>query len=354
MSGPKGRNSLAQANGLGLQVITVSCGLKGRDNARPVSRTFSAGIMPDSLPSPLGRAEGTRPVGPPNDNNPIILMSTPKKKASTSHRLRFLVTAGPTIEDIDPVRFISNRSTGKLGIAIVAAAIRLGHRATLVHGPVAESILDTLPRSSRLRTVPVRSTREMYLAVMKQARNVDVVIMNAAVADYTPVKVASIKLKKNGKRQLSLRLSPTIDILYRLGRLKKKLKIRVLIGFALETGMGQTGRQQRKSREMEALRKLKDKNLDAIVLNTPMAMGAEKSDFTVFLAGAGRREDYSSMSKADFARVVVKLARSVHACAMAGRGGFGTKVQDARLYNAWVKTQGLHNCKLGGGRPARL
>ena len=71
MSGPKGRNSLAQANGLGLQAITASCGLKGRVNVRPLSRTFSAGILPDRLPSPLGWADGTQPVGPPN-NNPMI------------------------------------------------------------------------------------------------------------------------------------------------------------------------------------------------------------------------------------------------------------------------------------------
>lgn len=194
-------------------------------------------------------------------------------------RKTFLITAGPTIEDIDPVRFISNRSTGKMGIAIAAAALKNGHAVILVHGPVSDAVLEKLPRTPALTRVPVRSAAGMHKAVMKHARRANVVIMNAAVADYTPAASSPVKLKKSA-HSLTLKLHPTVDILKELGAKKPKLGF-FLIGFALETGSGHSPAQRRTSQLKEARRKLRDKNLDAIVLDSPHAMGADRSDFTI-------------------------------------------------------------------------
>jgi phosphopantothenoylcysteine decarboxylase / phosphopantothenate---cysteine ligase len=221
-------------------------------------------------------------------------------------KLTFLITAGPTIEDIDPVRFISNRATGRLGVAMADAVLRAGHRAEFIHGPLSDSVLRSVPRSRRLRTVAVRSAGQMHRAVMQSASRVDVIIMNAAVADYTPVRVAGSKLKKSG-RTLILRLKPTVDILRKLGRRRRGF---VLIGFALESGVGTTAQERRLSRMREARRKLETKNLDAIVLDTPGAMGAERADFTV-IERAGATWHFEGLSKARLAAFLVALGEKL-------------------------------------------
>lgn len=236
-------------------------------------------------------------------------------------KLTFLITAGPTVEDIDPVRFISNRATGRLGVAMADAALRAGHHVQFIHGPLSDSVLRNIPRSRRLRAVAVRSAGQMHRAVMQSVRRADVVIMNAAVADYTPVRVSEAKLKKSG-RVLVLRLKPTVDILRELGRRAvfsplKRGRQRgggrfVLIGFALESGTGKTARERRLSRMREARRKLQKKNLDAIVLDTPHAMGAERADFTV-LERAGASWHFEGLSKARLAAFLVGLGEKLSA-----------------------------------------
>jgi phosphopantothenoylcysteine decarboxylase / phosphopantothenate---cysteine ligase len=160
---------------------------------------------------------------------------------------RVVVSAGPTAEDIDPVRLLTNRASGKMGYAMAVSAQRFGAEVTLVSGPT------RLPDPPFLKTERVRSAREMMSAVVSAAENADVVVMAAAVADARPENVAQQKIKKE-KLGSEIRLVPTEDILASLGRLKRG---RVLIGFAAET----TGLAD------NAMDKLRRKNLDAIVAN---------------------------------------------------------------------------------------
>jgi len=226
-----------------------------------------------------------------------------------ARKLTLLITAGPTIEDIDPVRFISNRATGKLGVALARAAVNKGHRAILVHGPINDSVLKSLPHAKGLTAIAVRSAADMHAAVMKNISRADAVVMSAAVADFTPADVSGVKLKKASSGMV-LRLKPTIDILKTLGHKKSRGGKFALIGFALETGSGRTVAERKAARVSEAKRKLRDKNLDAIVLDTPHAMGAEAGDFTVISRDESVRQ-FRAMSKSDFANVLVALARSI-------------------------------------------
>ncbi len=227
--------------------------------------------------------------------------------------MNILITAGPTIEDIDPVRFISNRASGKLGVELAAAALKAGHRATLVHGPVGDTVnaaIAKLARNKRATIVPVRSAAEMHRAVMAHLRGADGVIMSAAVADFTPASFSVSKLKK-AKQGLILTLKPTVDILRDVGRRKGKRSTPVLIGFALETGTGRTSQQRRASQTSEALRKLRDKNCDAIVLDSPKAMGASDGDFRILFRD-GSELDCTGMSKMALAGELVKLVAAMH------------------------------------------
>lgn len=159
----------------------------------------------------------------------------------------FLITAGPTREYLDPVRFFSNPSSGKMGYALASAARDAGASVILVSGPVALRP----PKGARL--IRVESAQEMYREVTRCYRDADIVIMAAAVADYRPEKCLSKKMKK-GRSALSLRMVRTPDILASLGEKKRK---RLLVGFAAETG----------SLVREARRKMGEKNLDMIVAN---------------------------------------------------------------------------------------
>lgn len=168
---------------------------------------------------------------------------------------KILITAGPTYQAIDPVRFIGNFSTGKMGIAIANEAVRQGAEVHLVLGPSAEKNID-----NKIHLHKVVSAQQMYEAAVAQFETCDMAILAAAVADYTPAEVAPQKIKKKGDK-LTLTLIPTIDILASLGKLKTTQK---LIGFALET-----------ENEVEnAQIKLQKKNLDAIVLNSLRDKGA--------------------------------------------------------------------------------
>ncbi len=168
---------------------------------------------------------------------------------------KVLVTAGPTYESIDPVRFVGNHSTGKMGIAIATELQKRGAEVFLVLGPSVVSI------PLNMNVVRVKSAAEMFTACISVFDKVDIAVMSAAVADYTPVTVASEKIKKS-ENQFSIELKKTADILKHLGSIKKEGQL--LIGFALETN----------NEKNHALKKLSEKNADLIVLNSLNDRGA--------------------------------------------------------------------------------
>ena len=169
---------------------------------------------------------------------------------------KLLITAGPTHEAIDPVRFIGNRSTGQMGYRLAEEAAKLGMTVTLVSGPSNE-VLTT----EQVKLVKVTSAREMHDACMEVFTEQDVVIMSAAVADYTPSEVADNKIKKS-EGDMKIELQRTQDILGAMGTQKKDSQ--VLVGFALET-----------ENELESAKgKLERKNLDLVVLNSLQDKGA--------------------------------------------------------------------------------
>ena len=168
---------------------------------------------------------------------------------------KVLITAGPTYEAIDPVRFIGNHSSGKMGVAIAEEMKNRGANVTLVLGP------SNINVSENIEVIKVKSANEMYDACINHFEKTDIAVMSAAVADYTPVSTASQKIKKN-ENTFNIELTKTKDILKSLGEKKKNKQL--LVGFALET-----------SNEKEyALKKLQTKNADMIVLNSLNDAGA--------------------------------------------------------------------------------
>ena len=168
---------------------------------------------------------------------------------------KILITAGPTYEAIDPVRFIGNYSSGKMGFSIAKAAANLGAEVILIAGPSHQIINHSL-----IHRIDVVSAEQMYTEAHNYFKEVDIAILSAAVADYKPKNVANQKIKKNDDT-LSLELTKTKDILASLGKIKKH---QFLVGFALET-----------NNEIEnAKNKIKHKNLDAVVLNSLQDKGA--------------------------------------------------------------------------------
>lgn len=197
---------------------------------------------------------------------------------------RILVTAGPTYEAIDPVRFIGNRSSGKMGYALARVALRRGADVTLISGP---SSLKP-PRGSRF--IAVESAEEMKKAVISNFQDATTVIMAAAVADYRPPKVSSGKIKK-GKGAFSIDLEKTPDILSDIGKKKGK---RLLIGFAAET----------ENLVANARKKLKEKNLDLIVANNIKEPGAgfgADTNIVTIIDRKGNIEELPKMPKEEVA-----------------------------------------------------
>jgi phosphopantothenoylcysteine decarboxylase/phosphopantothenate--cysteine ligase len=192
-----------------------------------------------------------------------------------------LVTAGPTCEDIDPVRFLTNRSSGKMGYALAEAANRRGAHVILVSGPTDLKIPDGVD------WVPVRATEEMHQAVRERAANANVVIMAAAISDYRPAAQYDQKLKRNEGR-LTLGLEPTPDILAELGR--QKQPGRVLVGFAAETN----------AVAENARGKLTRKGADLIVANDVTQEGAgfdADTNIVTIYSRDGREIPLPKMSK---------------------------------------------------------
>ncbi|MFI4970850.1 MAG: bifunctional phosphopantothenoylcysteine decarboxylase/phosphopantothenate--cysteine ligase CoaBC, partial [Lysobacterales bacterium] len=207
--------------------------------------------------------------------------------------LRFLVSAGPTYEDIDPVRFIGNRSSGRMGFAIAEAAMQAGAAVTLVAGPVALAT----PRD--VTRIDVRSAREMRAAVLARAAQSDVFVSAAAVGDYRPQAVAAQKLKKSGDAALELVLVQNPDILAEVAGLPARP---FLVGFAAET----------ENVEAHARAKLERKQLDLIAANQVGAgLGFERDDNALLLLWPdGGREELPRADKRELARrLVARIAR---------------------------------------------
>lgn len=200
--------------------------------------------------------------------------------------MKVLVTAGPTREYLDDVRYLSNPSSGKLGFACAVAAARAGHDVTLVTGPVA------LPDPPGVKTVRVVSADDMYRAVMKAYPRAEAVVMTAAVGDYKPASRVAGKLKKS-KGPLTLKLVRTRDILKTMGARKGR---RLLIGFALEV----------QDAVHQAKLKYEKKNLDYIVLNGPKSFAADRMDADVYRRGAVVKS-FRGASKAAVARWLAQV-----------------------------------------------
>jgi phosphopantothenoylcysteine decarboxylase / phosphopantothenate---cysteine ligase len=203
---------------------------------------------------------------------------------------RVLVTAGPTYEAIDPVRFIGNRSSGKMGIAIAEEFADQGADVTLICGPSSQGI-----KNSSVKRIDIESAEEMYSECKKYSANSDIIVMAAAVADYKAEKDAKDKIKKNNS--LSVSLVSTVDILSELGQKKKNGQL--LVGFALES-----------NNELEnAKDKLKRKNLDMIVLNSLNDKGAGFNYDTNKISIIDKKmqvKEFSLKSKTDVAKDIVR------------------------------------------------
>jgi len=211
-----------------------------------------------------------------------------KKKLLKNKKV--LITAGPCREPIDPVRYISNRSSGKMGYALAAAAFEAGAEVTLVSGPV--DIKPDVP----VKVIPVETTAQMYGAVSKEFRKTQFLIMAAAPADFKAKEAESQKIKKAGRKSLKLELNSTIDILKSVAKDRKKSQ--KIVGFALETEKGVEN----------AKAKLKNKGLDLIVLNSLEDVAPFESDDNkvTLIDKKGKIESLEAMPKTDLARLLIE------------------------------------------------
>lgn len=211
------------------------------------------------------------------------------EKQETLSKKKILITAGPTYEKIDPVRFIGNYSSGKMGFALAEECAARGAEVTLVTGPVSLTI------SPNIRRIDVDSAEEMYQASVAAFSDMDAAILCAAVADYRVKEQATQKIKRTGD-DLNIELVPNKDIAASLGKLKTANQ--QLIGFALETN----------DEESNALSKMERKNLDFIVLNSLNDAGAgfqyDTNKITI-LSRSGAREDFSLKSKTEVAKDII-------------------------------------------------
>ena len=211
---------------------------------------------------------------------------------------KVLITAGPTYEGLDPVRFIGNHSTGRMGFALAEAAAREGAQVVLVSGPTQLQV-----NHAAIQQIKVQSAQQMYEACRTHYSSQDVVIFAAAVADYKPVKQEAQKIKKKGER-LQLELEKTVDIAATLGKEKAH---QLLVGFALET----------ENEQEHARQKLERKNLDLVVLNSLREEGAGfghgTNKVTIFDRN-GSQQDYPLKAKeAVAADILEEVIRKLHA-----------------------------------------
>ena len=210
--------------------------------------------------------------------------------------MHFLITAGGTREYIDPVRFISNASSGRMGYALAHAALRVGHDVTLITAPTA------LKPPADAKVVAAESAAQMFVAVKECWPRCDCLIMAAAVADFTPAHPSKTKIKKDGGPRPTLQLKPTPDILQWAARHKRvgwglpHRSSRIVVGFALED----------RNLRANAEKKMRDKHLDMIVANAPEAIDADKS--TVHIKPwNGQWIEIVAKSKTVIARRIISL-----------------------------------------------
>ena len=203
---------------------------------------------------------------------------------------KVLISAGPTIEELDPVRFISNHSSGKMGFALAEAALSLGAEVKLISGPT-----DQLTSSNKINLVKIKTGEQMQKAIMDDYHESDIVIMAAAVCDYKPKEFSKKKIKKDNK-EINIKLEKTTDILMELGKTKKN---QFLVGFALEND----------DELSNAKNKLKKKNLDLIVLNSLNDYGAgfgyDTNKVTV-ICKSGIKTPYKLKEKTEVANDIFK------------------------------------------------
>ena len=197
-----------------------------------------------------------------------------------------LITAGPTYEKIDPVRFIGNYSSGKMGFALAEECARRGAEVTLIAGPVNISLHSQQSSESPIKRIDVESCEEMYQAATQHFPNMDAAILCAAVADFRPETTATQKIKREGD-DLIIRLKPTHDIAAALGQMKRSNQL--LVGFALETN----------NEEANAQKKLQKKNLDFIVLNSLQNRGTcfQSDENQISIISQDGKNDYAKKNK---------------------------------------------------------
>ncbi len=209
---------------------------------------------------------------------------------------RILISGGGTRENLDPVRFLGNPSTGKMGLALAQAASDRGAIVTLIHGPIAPELL---PQSPNYNLIPIVTAEEMEAAMINHLKESEIIIMSAAVADVKPAHYTNYKLPKK-ELSLNLKLESVVDILAKLGTLKKDYQ--TLIGFAAQTG----------DIVNPALDKLKRKNLDIIVANPidkAEAGFGTNTNQAIFIDNKGKQETIDSCSKLELAHRLLDFVK---------------------------------------------
>ena len=264
-----------------------------QQNLRTLAERGVAIIEPESGELASGLVGKGRMAEPEEIVEQVKLLLSDKKKATLAGK-RYIVTAGATIEAIDPVRFITNHSSGKMGYAIAGELASRGAEVTLITGRTA------LPTPKGVKRIDVLSAEDMYNAAVEAWQDADGGVMCAAVADYTPVVVADHKLKKSDD-DMRIELKRTKDIAKELGASKGG---RILVGFALETD----------NEEANAEGKLQRKNFDFVVLNSLRDAGAGFRGDTnkVTLIDRSGREEHPLMSKQEVASVIVNKIEKIN------------------------------------------
>jgi phosphopantothenoylcysteine decarboxylase / phosphopantothenate---cysteine ligase len=212
------------------------------------------------------------------------------RSKKSGHRLNFLITAGGTREYIDPVRFISNASSGRMGYQLADVAKKKGHDVILITAPA------NLPLPRDIKAIKVESADDMFKAVKSRFERCDCLIMAAAVSDYKLVQTFNTKIKRS-RGTITLKLKPTQDILKWAGSHNRRKQL--VIGFALED----------RDLKVSAERKMKEKNLDIIVANEPSAIGGEKSSVWIKSRG-GNWKAIKNKAKAFTAGKIIQLAET--------------------------------------------
>jgi phosphopantothenoylcysteine decarboxylase / phosphopantothenate---cysteine ligase len=206
--------------------------------------------------------------------------------------MKILISAGPTREYLDPVRFISNPSTGKMGYLIAEKSLKKGHTVILVSGPT------HLRHPAKVKFISTETAEEMKISILKNFKSVDALIMCAAVSDWRPARKSPGKIKQ--KKTWKLNLVPNPDILKEVSKIK--MHNQIVIGFALETS----------DIVKNAVGKMKEKNLDLIVADTPefFGDGAKKSK-VYFIYRDGSTEEFKEMTKSRLAQKIVTLLEKI-------------------------------------------